>query len=102
VAHHGHRRADARRQRGSGTLQLAGGGLDGTIALAPRGGGQGFDVTLTADNASFGGARRWRSTRRRSTSAARRRRSWTSNGSARGAGSATARCSSAASPAAPR
>ena len=40
----------------SGKLALAGGGLDGTIALAPRGGGQGSDVALTADNASFGGA----------------------------------------------
>lgn len=40
----------------AGTLRLAGGGLDGTIALMPRGGGQGFDVALTADNASFGGA----------------------------------------------
>ena len=42
VAHLGHRRADARRRRGvAATLALAGGGLDGTVALAPRGGGQG-------------------------------------------------------------
>lgn len=40
----------------SGNLALAGGGLDGTILLAPRGGGQGVDVDLTARNASFGGA----------------------------------------------
>ena len=39
----------------SGALTLAGGGLDGTIALAPRGGGQGFDVALTADDATFAG-----------------------------------------------
>jgi translocation and assembly module TamB len=39
----------------SGTLLLAGGGLDGTIALAPRGGGQGFVLDLTADDARFGG-----------------------------------------------
>lgn len=38
-----------------GNLQLAGGGLDGTIALAPSGGGQGFDLDLTARNARFGG-----------------------------------------------
>ncbi len=38
-----------------GALALSGGGLDGTIALAPRGAGQGFDVALTAENASFGG-----------------------------------------------
>ncbi|HET6195364.1 MAG TPA: hypothetical protein VFE12_06410, partial [Acetobacteraceae bacterium] len=39
----------------TGALRLAGGGLDGTIALAPRGGGQGFNVNLTANDASFGG-----------------------------------------------
>lgn len=40
----------------SGQLKLTGGGIDGTIHLAPRGGGQGFDVALTADHAQFGGA----------------------------------------------
>lgn len=40
----------------AGNLALAGGGLDGTILLAPRGGGQGVDVDLTARDASFGGA----------------------------------------------
>ena len=40
----------------NGTLTLAGGGLDGTIQLAPRGGGQGFDVDLAARNATFAGA----------------------------------------------
>ncbi|MFA9199627.1 MAG: translocation/assembly module TamB domain-containing protein [Cypionkella sp.] len=39
----------------AGTLALSGGGLDGTIALAPRGGGQAFDVKLTARDAQFGG-----------------------------------------------
>ncbi|WP_120716229.1 translocation/assembly module TamB domain-containing protein [Tsuneonella amylolytica] len=39
----------------AGTLALTGGGLDGTIALSPRGGGQGFDVKVAADNATFGG-----------------------------------------------
>ena len=39
-----------------GRLALVGGGLDGTIALAPRGGGQGVDVSLTARRARFGGA----------------------------------------------
>ncbi|MBX7457983.1 translocation/assembly module TamB domain-containing protein [Qipengyuania sp. 1NDH17] len=38
-----------------GTLALAGGGLDGTVALAPRAGGQGVDIDLTARNARFGG-----------------------------------------------
>ncbi|MFC3173303.1 translocation/assembly module TamB domain-containing protein [Novosphingobium bradum] len=38
-----------------GTLALAGGGVDGTIGLAPRGGGQGFDVALTVRDARFGG-----------------------------------------------
>lgn len=40
----------------SGNLKLSGGGLDGTVALAPRGGGQGFTVHLTANDATFGGA----------------------------------------------
>ena len=40
----------------SGDLAVAGGGLNGTIALAPRGGGQGFVVDLTARDARFGGA----------------------------------------------
>ncbi len=40
----------------TGDLALSGGGLDGTISLAPRNGGQGFDVDLKARNASFGGA----------------------------------------------
>ncbi len=39
----------------AGTLRLAGGGVNGTIGLAPRGGGQGFDVALTANNATFRG-----------------------------------------------
>ncbi|MFT4026973.1 MAG: translocation/assembly module TamB domain-containing protein, partial [Novosphingobium sp.] len=39
----------------NGTLQLAGGGVDGSIVLEPRGGGQGFTASLTADNARFGG-----------------------------------------------
>jgi translocation and assembly module TamB len=43
----------------AGRLALHGGGLDGTIALAPRGGGQGFDVNLTANDATFGGATRF-------------------------------------------
>src|SRR5690606_38570936 len=37
-------------------LRLAGGGLDGVIALAPEGGRQGIAVGLTARNASFGRA----------------------------------------------
>ncbi len=40
----------------SGDLRLAGGGVNGTIALAPRNGGQGFDVALTANDATFPGA----------------------------------------------
>ena len=40
----------------AGNLALVGGGLDGTILLAPRGGGQGLDLDLRARNASFGGA----------------------------------------------
>jgi len=39
----------------AGTLRLAGGGVNGTIGLAPRSGGQGFDVALTATNATFRG-----------------------------------------------
>lgn len=39
----------------TGQLQLAGGGVSGTVALAPRGGGQGLDARLAADNARFGG-----------------------------------------------
>lgn len=38
-----------------GTLALAGGGLDGSIALAPRGAAQGFDLAITARQATFGG-----------------------------------------------
>jgi translocation and assembly module TamB len=40
----------------SGNLKLTGGGIDGTVALAARNGGQGFDLDLTAVNASFSGA----------------------------------------------
>lgn len=40
----------------SGNLLLSGGGLDGRIGLAPRGGGQGFDVDLAARNARFAGS----------------------------------------------
>ncbi|MBO80490.1 translocation/assembly module TamB domain-containing protein [Citromicrobium bathyomarinum] len=40
----------------SGELALTGGGLDGTISLAPRDGGQGFDVDIAARNATFTGA----------------------------------------------
>jgi translocation and assembly module TamB len=39
----------------AGTLRLAGGGVNGSVLLAPRGGGQGFDVALTANNATFRG-----------------------------------------------
>ena len=39
----------------SGQLALAGGGLNGTVALAPRDGGQGFDADIAARNARFGG-----------------------------------------------
>jgi translocation and assembly module TamB len=39
----------------AGTLRLAGGGVNGTVGLAPRGGGQGFDLALTANNATFRG-----------------------------------------------
>ncbi|MGN3973887.1 translocation/assembly module TamB domain-containing protein [Tsuneonella sp. SYSU-LHT278] len=40
----------------AGTLAVSGGGLDGTIALAPRAGGQAFDVKLAAREARFAGA----------------------------------------------
>ncbi|MXO58056.1 DUF490 domain-containing protein [Altererythrobacter salegens] len=40
----------------TGSLTLEHGGVDGTVDLAPRGGGQGFDVRLVANDASFGGA----------------------------------------------
>jgi translocation and assembly module TamB len=39
----------------AGTLRLVGGGVNGTIDLASRNGGQGFDVTLAANNATFRG-----------------------------------------------
>ncbi len=39
----------------TGNLLLSGGGLDGTIGLAPRGGGQGFDAKLAGRNARFTG-----------------------------------------------
>ena len=39
----------------AGRLGLAGGGVNGTIDLAARNGGQGFDVALTATNATFRG-----------------------------------------------
>ena len=38
-----------------GILAVSGGGLDGRIALAPRGGGQGFDADISADGARFAG-----------------------------------------------
>ncbi len=38
-----------------GRLALSGGGVAGTIDLAPQDGGQGFGVSLTANNARFGG-----------------------------------------------
>ncbi|ANK13018.1 translocation/assembly module TamB domain-containing protein [Erythrobacter neustonensis] len=41
----------------AGDLRLAGGGIDGTLAFRPQGGGAiGFAVDLAARNASFGGA----------------------------------------------
>ncbi|RPF72031.1 translocation/assembly module TamB domain-containing protein [Aurantiacibacter spongiae] len=40
----------------AGDLGISRGGVDGTVALAVRDGGQGFDVDLTMDNARFGGA----------------------------------------------
>jgi len=39
----------------TGTLTAAGGGVNGTIGLAARNGGQGFDVALTARDATFPG-----------------------------------------------
>lgn len=39
----------------SGRLVFAGGGVDGNVALAPRGGGQGFDLALRVRDARFGG-----------------------------------------------
>lgn len=39
----------------AGDLDVSRGGVDGTIALGVRGGGQGFDIDLTARNARFGG-----------------------------------------------
>ena len=39
----------------NGTLRLAGGGVNGTVDLTSRNGGQGFDVALTANNATFRG-----------------------------------------------
>lgn len=39
----------------SGDLALSGGGVDGTVKLMPRNGGQGFDARLIANNAKFGG-----------------------------------------------
>ncbi len=39
----------------TGDLVLAGGGLDGTVHLAPRDGGQGVNALVTARNAKFGG-----------------------------------------------
>ena len=38
-----------------GRLGFAEGGVDGAILLAPRAGGQGFDIDLTVRNARFGG-----------------------------------------------
>ena len=38
-----------------GTLAFNGGGLSGTVALAPRGGAQGVTIDLAARNARFGG-----------------------------------------------
>jgi translocation and assembly module TamB len=71
----------------AGTLTLAGGGLDGTIALVPRGGGQGFDVVLKADNASFGGATPLAIRQAEiDLSGTLGASSWTVNGSASGAG----------------
>lgn len=40
----------------AGDLDVSRGGVDGTIALAMRDGGQGFDIDLEARNARFGGA----------------------------------------------
>lgn len=41
----------------AGQIALAGGGLNGSVLLSPRDGGQGFDANVTARNARFGGAR---------------------------------------------
>lgn len=41
----------------AGQIMLAGGGLNGTVQLAPREGGQGFDADVAARNARFGGPR---------------------------------------------
>ncbi|MDT0508791.1 translocation/assembly module TamB domain-containing protein [Novosphingobium sp. MMS21-SN21R] len=41
----------------AGQLALTGGGLNGSVLLAPRDGGQGFDANVTARNAKFGGAK---------------------------------------------
>jgi translocation and assembly module TamB len=41
--------------RVAGTLAVQGGGVDGTVQLAPQGRGQGFVLALTAHNARFGG-----------------------------------------------
>lgn len=43
--------------KASGLLNLSGGGIEGTVRLAPRGGAQGYDLALTASNARFGGDR---------------------------------------------
>jgi len=42
----------------SGDLKLAGGGVTGSIALAPRNGGQGFNLQLDANDANFVGPTR--------------------------------------------
>lgn len=39
----------------SGDLAVSGGGLDGTIRIVPRGGRQGFDISLVANDARFDG-----------------------------------------------
>lgn len=41
----------------TGELAMTGGGLNGSVLLAPRDGGQGFDANVTARNAKFGGAK---------------------------------------------
>ncbi len=71
----------------AGNLTLTGGGLDGTVALAPRGGGQGFDVKLTADHASFAGATPLAIAQAEiDLSGTIGSRSWSVNGTATGAG----------------
>jgi translocation and assembly module TamB len=71
----------------AGNLLLAGGGLDGTVALVPRGGGQGFDLMLTASDASFGGATPLAIRQAQiDASGTFGSNSWTVNGSASGAG----------------